>query len=167
MVISYINTQRLLLSSCKLKFAVFSFYVIYTWRNLLSIRISSSNVSCLRWRRKVPFSIWCCSVLVIVAEQRTAPIQDRLGQAICGVILQSFRILPHTCTNINIHVVLGDCQLEGLIKAYLGQCPLSHFINTRVPCHTLVSIPGQSPSRILRNSHQFQNRSLVNGWNLN
>lgn len=99
----------------------------------------------------------------MVAEQSKAPFQDRLALAICEAILQSHRILPYTCASINIHVVLGDCQLEGLIKAIRGQCPLSHFINIRVLCHTHVSFLDQSASRILQNSHQFQNLSLLTG----
>lgn len=60
-------------------------------------------------------------------------------------------------------ILLGDCQLESLIKAREEQYPLSHFINTRLLCHTLVSILSQSPSRILRISHQFQN-TLTSEW---
>lgn len=58
---------------------------------------------------------------------------------------------------------LGDCQLETLIKARVEQYPLSHFINTRLPCHTLVSVMYQSPSRTLRISHQFQ-KALTSEW---
>ena len=60
-------------------------------------------------------------------------------------------------------ISLGDCQLETLIKARVEQYPLSHFINTRLPCHTLVSDANQSPSTILRISHQFR-KALTPEW---
>ena len=60
-------------------------------------------------------------------------------------------------------ISLGDCQLETLIKARVEQYPLSHFINTRLPCHTLVSVVNQSPSKIPRISHQFQ-KALTSEW---
>lgn len=60
-------------------------------------------------------------------------------------------------------ILLGDCQLQGLIKTRVEQYLLSHFINTRRLCHTLVSILGQSPSWFRRISHQFQ-KSLASEW---
>lgn len=45
----------------------------------------------------------------------------------------------------------------------MEQYPLSHFINTRLLCHTLVSLLHQSPSRVRRISHQSQ-KSLASEW---
>ena len=59
--------------------------------------------------------------------------------------------------------LLGDCQLEGLIKTRVEQYPFSHFINTTLLGHTLMSFLSQSPSRIRRISHQIET-SAAGEW---
>ena len=89
--------------------------------------------------------------------------QDRLGQAICGVILQNTHILHPPAVVLIFMMPLGDCQLESLIKTHVGEDRSSHFITTRMVSRTLVSLLRQSAIRMLRISHQLTNRSPLNG----